>query len=267
MANVGHLRSIGCIGEAMKERGHTVTVVTMDHPKGIEMCPKLFDPAGIAYKCTKADYSEKTEPFEDYLNCWQESALEAIKEINPDLIVCDALSSSIGAEKLGIPFVINVSTPLAVLLELGWIKAVDSNEVKNCCGCLCAFQSCLQCLYGVHVGLKPELKIMKGLRNTQNSHLVICNTFWGLEQPQALPPNFVVSGPLYTAQENLIPQLIEKDKELYDWLQKTLDDKQDVIYISIGTEVQWQQWSIDAVYAGVKAVGCKAVWSCKPGEG
>jgi hypothetical protein len=59
MANTGHLSSIGCVGEAMKDRGHTVTLVTMDHPKGIEMGPKLFGSRGIAFKTTVAAYTEK----------------------------------------------------------------------------------------------------------------------------------------------------------------------------------------------------------------
>ena len=45
--NMGHLSSIGHIGEAMKERGHSITVVSMDNSKGREMCPKMFDRMGI----------------------------------------------------------------------------------------------------------------------------------------------------------------------------------------------------------------------------
>ena len=51
-----------------------------------------------------------------------------------------------------------------------------------------------------------------------NNNLAILSTFWGLEKPQALPPNFVVVGPLYTPPDKLLPNLIEKDKGLYEWL-------------------------------------------------
>ena len=61
----------------------------------------------------------------------------------------------------------------------------------------------------------------------------------------------------------MIPQLIEKDKALYDWLEKAHAAGEDVIYVSIGTEVQWKQWSVDTIYAGLKELGCKVVWSIR----
>ena len=44
------------------------------------------------------------------------------------------------------------------------------------------------------------------------------NTYWGLDKPQALPPNFVVTGPISKPIENLLGQLKIKDLELSDWL-------------------------------------------------
>ena len=75
------------------------------------------------------------------------------------------------------------------------------------------------------------------MRYMQNNNLVILNTFWGLEKAIALPPNFVVTGPLFTPPDKCLPVLMEKDRELYDWLQKAHDAGEDVIYVSIGTEV------------------------------
>ena len=33
------------------------------------------------------------------------------------------------------------------------------------------------------------------------------------------------------------------------------------MYVSIGSVCVWKQWSIDAIYNGLKKVGCKVVWS------
>ena len=261
--NMGHLSSIGHIGEAMKERGHNITVISMDNAKGREMCPKMFDRMGIPYKLTPAISHEDVTKFEYYLAPWKDGCLEAIKEINPDLIVCDVLSASIGADQLGIPFVINVSIPISMFLEVDWIKAIDSDKAKNCCGCICYFGSVMSCITNLFFALRPERVIMKRARHTQNNNLVILNTFWGLEKPQSLPPNFVVTGPLFTPSDSLLPQLIEKDKALYDWLEAAHAAKEDVIYVSIGTEVQWKQWSVDTIYAGLKQIGCKVVWSIR----
>ena len=36
-----------------------------------------------------------------------------------------------------------------------------------------------------------------------------------------------------------------------------------VVYISIGSECKWKQWSIDVLYQGLKELGCKVIWSLK----
>ena len=38
---------------------------------------------------------------------------------------------------------------------------------------------------------------------------------------------------------------------------------QPVIYISIGSICKWKQWSIDALFHGLKKLGAKVVWSIK----
>ena len=96
--NMGHLSSIGHIGETLKERGHTITVVSMDNAKGREMCPKIFDRLGITYKLTEASDIDDCKRFTHYLEAWKQSCIKEIKEINPDLIVSDVLSSSMGAD-------------------------------------------------------------------------------------------------------------------------------------------------------------------------
>ena len=70
----------------------------MDNAKGREMCPKYFDKLGIPFKLTKAKDIDDCEKFEHYIREWKESCIEAIKELKPDLIVSDMLSSSIGAD-------------------------------------------------------------------------------------------------------------------------------------------------------------------------
>ena len=65
------------------------------------------------------------------------------------------------------------------------------------------------------------------------------NTYWGLDKPQALPPNFVVTGPISKPIENLLDQLKIKDLELSDWLDEAHAQNKDVIYVSIGTECTW----------------------------
>lgn len=61
----------------------------------------------------------------------------------------------------------------------------------------------------------------------------------------------------------MIPALKAKNEELYDWLEKARKENQDVVYVSIGTEALWRQWSVDVIYKGLKKLGVKVVWSLK----
>ena len=46
--------------------------------------------------------------------------------------------------------------------------------------------------------------------------------------------------------------LKQKDKHIFDWLEDALQKNEKVIYVTIGSECQWQDWSIKAVKSGVE---------------
>ena len=50
------------------------------------------------------------------------------------------------------------------------------------------------------------------------SRLMIMNTFWGLDRPQALPPNYILTGPISRPFGNLTEALKTKDPEISDFL-------------------------------------------------
>lgn len=92
---------------------------------------------------------------------------------------------------------------------------------------------------------------------------VLLNTFWGLEKAVPLTPNYTVTGPLFKPHGDLLADLEKKDPELLAWLNKAEADGIDVVYVSIGSECHWQQWSIDAIYEGLKKLGVRCVWSIR----
>ena len=51
-----------------------------------------------------------------------------------------------------------------------------------------------------------------------------------------------------------------KDKELFDWMNKAHEENIPIVYVSIGAECKWQDWSIKEIYNGLKAIKCKVVW-------
>ena len=60
--------------------------------------------------------------------------------------------------------------------------------------------------------------------NSFNKRTILLNSFWGLEKAQAFPPNYVVTGPLYKPQGDLLPILNEKDETLFNWMNKAVED-------------------------------------------
>ena len=65
------------------------------------------------------------------------------------------------------------------------------------------------------------------------------NSFFGIEKPVCLPPNFKLIGPLDKPPAELRNQLKEKDMQLFNWLEDALDKGEDVVYITIGTMCKW----------------------------
>lgn len=82
----------------------------------------------------------------------------------------------------------------------------------------------------------------------------------------SIPPNYVLTGPLSLPQTDLVKQLKIKDSELFDWIEQAASKNQKVVYVSIGSVCKWQQWSVDAMYHGLKKVGCRIIWSLKDFE-
>ena len=130
------------VGETLKERGHQITFISMDTIKGREICSKLFEENGVNFKLTKCMEKGKTDGFEGFglqLDDWKHGCIETIKQLQPDLIIADFFSIGIGADELGIPFVLNAAHPMSFLFNMGVGSTIDINRASNCCGCLCVF--------------------------------------------------------------------------------------------------------------------------------
>lgn len=54
--------------------------------------------------------------------------------------------------------------------------------------------------------------------------------------------------------------LKKKDIDLFNWLEEAKANNEDVVYVSLGSLVRWQKWTVNTIYQGLKNIGCKVVW-------
>lgn len=62
-----------------------------------------------------------------------------------------------------------------------------------------------------------------------------------------------MTGPNIEAGDNseYMRSLQEKNEYIYNWMEDALEKGQKVVYISIGSECTWEDWSINAVKEGL----------------
>jgi hypothetical protein len=49
---------------------------------------------------------------------------------------------------------------------------------------------------------------------------VLINSFWGLDKGEALPPNYVLTGPMGKNPADLMEDFKKKDMSLFEWMNK-----------------------------------------------
>lgn len=175
---------------------------------------------------------------------WEPSCKKAIKDLKPDLVVCD-FYTRLGveaADEMGIPSVINNPGPVEHLKNFEYLPTADlkysSSVCSSLCGCICIFQSFNQCL-GLTIGrLVYSRKQIDYFRSWVERPLLI-NSFWGLDRAQSLPPNYFLTGPLSKPSHKLMDDFERKDPDLLKWMDKALEDNQPVVVVTIGSEMKW----------------------------
>jgi hypothetical protein len=173
---------------------------------------------------------------------------EAFKKWGPDLIVNDFYSpfGHRAADAIGVPLVIHAPSPIKLMHMIHGMCRPAPECTMACCGCLCVCKNSMMamfdgamCCYDLsYPNLRlPERSIMDRF---QANRISIVPTFFGLEAPLMLPPNFHVTGPnLDPNSANMVANLKEKDIDVYNFLEGALQAKKKVVFISIGSECEY----------------------------
>jgi UDP:flavonoid glycosyltransferase YjiC (YdhE family) len=80
-----------------------------------------------------------------------------------------------------------------------------------------------------------------------------------------IPPNVVMTGPLSKRGSAIqLSALEKKDPSLYAWMNDAQSKGEDIIYLSLGSMCLWFEWSVKAMYYGIKDIpNCRVIWSIK----
>lgn len=133
------------------------------------------------------------------------------------------------------PVVINMPGPISLSAEMGTLKLPDVRNSTSCCGVICLTETLKQLMTGCILKMVLGSTVANGWNNMQD-HIVLCNSFWGLDRALSIPPNIIMTGPLSKPQGDLVQKLQEKDPELFEWLNNA---EGPVVYISLGSMVKW----------------------------
>lgn len=134
------------------------------------------------------------------------------------------------------------------------------NKTCSCCGMIWIQQTCLHLFVGC-IYKRLMTFIYPNFYSKRHEFIWMVNSFWGLDKPRLLPPNIHLTGPLTKSTAPYMELLKQKDIDLYNWLEDAVAKEEDVVVITLGSICKWQQWSINAVYKGLKNIGCRVVWS------
>ena len=76
--------------------------------------------------------------------------------------------------------------------------------------------------------------------NTLKNRVCLVNTYFGLENVCALPPNIHLTGPLVEESSNLLENLTQKSPTVAKFMDDALQNGQKVLVISMGSVIIWQ---------------------------
>lgn len=138
-----------------------------------------------------------------------------------------------------------------------------------CCGVVCINPGIMACVlkYIVPITGGADVGYLNFIPQIRNRYL-ISNSFFGFDPPLHKPPNWDFYGPAMTPDlSNIHGRLAASSPEIAEWMTAAEEAGQVVIFISLGSEIIWQQWYVDAFYNGCielsKRIPLRVVWGMK----
>lgn len=150
---MGHFIPIQNCATSLKEAGHDVYMITNGNDYIKEKTKGFEDKYGIQMAFTDCGLTNEDalrepkgkceDPINTYMVTWLPHLRKTMKEVAPDIIVCDFTSSAgiIVGDEMNIPVVINVPGSLRIFMEFGILEFPDMSKASTCCGMICMKKS------------------------------------------------------------------------------------------------------------------------------
>lgn len=192
---------------------------------------------------------------------------QTLSQINADIVVVDFATGfgGMAADELNLPTICLCSAPLKNLERLWQLHSPTEERMCTVCGIICILPTLMDSeianYYSNTLGGGDYAKFYK----SQIKRTVLCNSFYGFDKSIHLPPNVYLTGPhLQKENEELKDLIYNLDRPLAQWLDDAHAKNEKVLYVSLGSELNWGSWYVDAIYRGIvqldKDVPCRAIF-------
>ena len=143
---------------------------------------------------------------------------------NLDLLVLDFQAAFLveAADRCGLPCIHHGPVPYMVIDVMLELQTPSLYRTTSWCGFLCISPHYLDAIIKGFSVVFGQPKAFYDKTRTFQHRTVLCSTFFGMDKPALMPPNFIVHGPVMKPLEGMMKALSEKDPELYQWLEDAL---------------------------------------------
>lgn len=168
-------------------------------------------------------------------------------------MIADILAFCFGlrGDARNLPVMLNVPLPIDFHEYVHGGLYVREENSCVCCGCICvkpnwkytvnklAMSALVPKSYGDWITSIPQ-------------RMVISPIYPGFDKTCHLQPNWVQCGPIMDPDlTECRARLGRKNEDLEQWMNDAMSNGEDCIYISLGSECEWQPWQADAFVKGM----------------
>eukprot|EP00931_Biecheleriopsis_adriatica_P114903 TRINITY_DN90780_c0_g1_i1.p1 TRINITY_DN90780_c0_g1~~TRINITY_DN90780_c0_g1_i1.p1 ORF type:complete len:503 (-),score=117.75 TRINITY_DN90780_c0_g1_i1:133-1608(-) len=261
----GHLVPTAQIGAALAQRGHRTQLVSFAH--AAKKVPKACEQMGCDFVGLAADVPgagsgvgkaselqaqglmiQMFQYLDEQLRAPLKDFLQAEK---PDVVVADFATPCAWevADECGIPVVLNMP-----------------GLIGFCSTCLDpsrASEMYWKYLRTSRAEADAVYWFFSKIHKVATRTMCLVNSFWGLEAPQPLPPNFVLTGTTAPRPSGLEAKQTS-NPEFNTWLDWVRSRNLRIVYITMGSMQVLEDFQVKAIYEGLSATqGCAFAWSLK----